>query len=177
MGKDKEAVKNHVAKHYADFDKGDPPWKKEAGQLFARTQELIPAGKVDLRSLATYLIADLAEFFEPEKTAMLEELRKLIGPESEKLKEFMDRLIIDYCLVTTDELMGIKTQVNDLSARISALSEAERNDDGDDEPSELEIVDSEKDQEAVRAVIRGTVVEVLGELAQTEIDRMKGRVK
>jgi hypothetical protein len=106
---------------------------------------------------------------------------KLAPVDLSKLKEFMDQLIIDYCLVTTDKLMElgkqIKDQIENLSAQVSALSEAGKETGEEAEPSELEIVDSDKDQEVVRAAIRNAAGEALGELTQAEIDKMRGKVK
>ena len=166
IGKDKSAVQAHIGKHYGDFDKGDPPWKKEAGEFFLKLigdlQKLPSWGKdkevdeVCIYSAAKSLIPELAEFFKPE-----------ISDEDPDKK-------LNGALAAIEEL---KIQINDLFAKVSALSEAGKEKGEEDEPSELEIVDSEKDQEAVRAAIRQAVGEVIGELSQDAIDRMKGRVK
>lgn len=171
IGADKAAVQAHIGKHYADFDKGDPPWKKEAGIFFESfldgLKKLSSWGEdkeIDeacVYATAKQLISELAEFFEPEEDELLD-FEKDVRRWEEQLNQ---------------RLTKIENGMNDFSTQLSALSGAGKKDGGEDEPSELVIVDDEKDQETVRAAIRRIVVEVLGELTQAEIDKMKGRVK
>jgi hypothetical protein len=73
-------VRAHIAGHYKDFDKGDPPWKGKDGEAFLEATEILFRGgkeKMDdpkvreafgksIHGLSLHFLPDLAEFFAPE---------------------------------------------------------------------------------------------------------------
>jgi len=61
-------VKNHLEKHYKDFDKGDAPWKSQDGQTFLTTTVAEGLTEEAIFKSAQKLIPDLAEFFDPSIT-------------------------------------------------------------------------------------------------------------
>ena len=62
---DMRGIKRHVEKHYDDFEKGDPPWKKEKGIEFLELAKGLKDPH-EIYGRALDLIPDLAEFFKPE---------------------------------------------------------------------------------------------------------------
>lgn len=66
---DMDGVKRHIAGHYKDFGKGDPPWVKKEGKIFQVITEDKNLSDQALSVVAKSYLPDLAEFFE-EKLEM-----------------------------------------------------------------------------------------------------------
>ncbi len=114
---------------------------------------------------------------------------------SDKLKEFINQAIADYWkvttdklmmgLVTTDNLIAIENQIKDLSAQVSALSEAEKKRAKEpghqpSDPRQVLIVNTDDQKnEALKQIsqaLTGTITKVIKETVKEELDRLRGKV-
>jgi len=188
---DMAGVKSHVGKHYADCGMGDPPWKKELpggnGQtlldVFTILNALAEKEKVSpeerdsvLQYLAKIHLPDLAEFFAPEGDGDGRD-----AGHSETLNEFKK------------DIAELKARIEELTPKNPPAAEpgaAEK--DGDPPPVEippepakgpkrLVFREDEERQEPtpnlVLALVASTVRQALEKKAQTEIDRLTGKVR
>jgi len=95
---------------------------------------------------------------------------------SDEVKEYIHQFV-------TDELVKIKAMFNEMSVLLEkVLAERDvkmiKEEPSNDNPPELIIEDDDVDDErAARDAIKDTVAEIVAELANEEIDRLRGKVK
>ncbi len=158
---DMRGIKRHVEKHYEDFEKGDPPWKKEKGIEFL---ELIKSLKdpYEIYGRALDLIPDLAEFFKPES-------------DIDFIKEFESRL--------EEKIEPLVKSVRELEKTLSALpmAKAEIQDQNPSVGETVLVLSKEKEEEPIIVVdveeIRKTIGETMKEVLRSFFLKLAGKIE
>jgi len=156
---DMPGCKRHVAGHYKDFDKGTPPWEKENGKIFLKIISDKTLEDIHMYALAKYLIPELAEFFEVDtKETNFDKKLNQIEAKMDDLIKLIEK------------------------ATLPASSELAGQDEGKEviinqpEPKRLVIIDDKSKEEntkLLKSIIKGCI----SEKVQSEIDKMRGKVK
>ncbi len=142
---DMKKCQNHLAGHYEDFGKGEPPWKKDLGIAFLKAAEGYKDQLQEVKDEALYVMAkgmipELAEFFEPESKAdhctcdgeaddegICKECNKPKKPMKEESQDFtnvldaVEKVAKSFHDLAT-KVAGVMNEIAKLNARFDALS-------------------------------------------------------
>ncbi len=156
---DMPGVKRHIAGHYKDFDKGEPPWESSRGKDFLALAEKYADDPEVLDALARKYIPELSEFFDvapgPQQAAT--------SFEAETLKRLETRLtaLTEAVSALVNALPGEPAPGGDAS---QSKQQAENPPVGEDEevsvlaPEEPEeprlVVDIDELQRATREIVK-----------------------
>lgn len=178
-GSDMPGVKNHVAKHYEDFDKGKPPWESNSGKAFLELSKAFNQDEIDI--LARKLFPELAEFFTSEQKEISESEQQ----ENTEISE-LSKPVESTEPTIADLIKKIDALENKISSTLPASPDAEIKNGGDQDNNppdhqqkvipRLVIVDTEKQQKELAGLIGNAAINALNHKFKSEIDKMKGKV-
>jgi len=160
----------HIEKHYADFGKGDPPWKTKKGMAFLVAVKCLEDQR-DQKLLADAFLPDLAEFFTKEAATKEASVEEKVSALETSLKTVLEKLDAIERLPGAPEpgnkaAGGAKENPPEVKQRPRLVFV-------NDEPTEAQ---KQAAKQAQVDAVRSAVKEVLGERVQAELDRMRGKV-
>lgn len=175
LGSDKAAVQAHIGKHYGDFDKGDPPWKKgrvvsindfnEFIKILLREGDDKPTAE-EIYESAIEFVPSIAKYFKEEKNEsfVVEEFKnfvvKSIETVNDKFKESLENI--------RSEIELIKNPAS--IKRVMTIKE-------DGEKEVISVVVNEPEKVSVDLAQLGKLIsETVGATVRSELRKLTGKV-